>query len=172
MKIQKNSKFYRYLYFINKWGMGRSHPSYIEATIPTTVCSLFWFVIFGTLSMMFKASMMAFLFLLGGSIALFAIAAIVIHPFEPLISFSLYPADPFGAFLAMLGWFLMGTLAIIFYRETNHYHETRSKQFVKAEKKRYNALGRGERTPNQFIQLCKEYAKAAKDRVCPLIEYE
>lgn len=67
---------------------------------------------------------------------------------------------------------MIGIITLLVYRDSPHYYETLETRYRKMAKRNEKDIDRNTKKPNQFFTLCREYLKAAKDKVCPIIEFE
>lgn len=166
MKIEKNSRFYNFLYFLGKWGFDHSHPVYIKIRMPSTVCSLFWYVVAGSFLCIGKV----FIVLLGIGVTSFISTGFLLHTLRPLVSFQIFDNGLLTSIATMIVWSVIGLLTLIWYWDTEHYRNTI------VERRRNKYLEREENDGNTSIvsglsTMVVGYIKSFKDKVCPVIEY-
>jgi hypothetical protein len=155
MKIEKGSRFFNFLYFIGKWGHGNSHPTYIESQMPTTVCSLFWYIVYGVLALFVKTAFYSTCFL----IFAWAVIGILLHTLSPLISFQFFPNELHISIITMVAWIVVGIIAIAMFRDTEYYYNITTK--TKSNRSITSGL----------TSTAVGYIKSFKDKVCPVVEY-
>lgn len=165
MKIERNSRFYSFLYFLGKWSYGYSHPAYIDAKMPNTVCTLFWFVVFGIGYLIAKAVILT----LGVVALMFFASGILLHTLYPLVSFQLLPNTMATSLVTMCLWTGVGIIAIALFRETEYYNDIMEQRYDEQRKRQEDESKTG--ILSGLLSMVVEYAKSLKDKVCPIIEY-
>lgn len=166
MKIERDSRFYSFLYFLGKWSYGYNHPTYIDSQMPSTICTLFWFVVFGIGYLIAKT----FFLTLGAIACTFFIVGMLLHTLYPLVEFQLIPNTLMTSVLAMALWSLVGVIFIAMFRETEYYSDIMNRRYEERSKRQDENEGKTG-IVSGLSSMTVSYLKSFKDKICPVIEY-